>query len=319
MASAVVVNDTVYLVDCGLGATRQLKCFEWNTRGSPNVFEALRGVFFTHLHSDHVVDYPGLLLFGWISRIDGVEQPIQVYGPGRRGKVQPIFGKPAHPVPIVHPDNSTPSTVDMTTSLLEAFATDINDRMRSTHAKDVRSLFQIQDIRIPEGIVSDPDIDPAPSMEPFLVMQDEQVKVTATLVSHAPLFPAFAFRFDTSDGAIVFSGDTAPSPNLIRLAQGADILVHEAIDTQWVQWLLPDPQTLQEAALLHHLLSAHTSIEDTGRIATAAGVKTLVLSHLTPSGPQGPRWHEAGAYFSGQLVVGEDLLQIGIGKIIRKG
>jgi ribonuclease BN (tRNA processing enzyme) len=50
-------------------------------------------------------------------------------------------------------------------------------------------------------------------------MQDENVKVTATLVHHPPVVPAFGYRFDAADRSIVISGDTAPSDNLIQLAQ----------------------------------------------------------------------------------------------------
>ena len=50
------------------------------------------------------------------------------------------------------------------------------------------------------------------------------------LVQHAPVFPAFGFRFDTPDGSVVFSGDTGPCDNVVRLARGADVLVHEVID-----------------------------------------------------------------------------------------
>ena len=48
--------------------------------------------------------------------------------------------------------------------------------------------------------------------------QDANVKVTAALVSHPPVVPAFAYRFDTADRSIVISGDTARSDNLIALA-----------------------------------------------------------------------------------------------------
>jgi ribonuclease BN (tRNA processing enzyme) len=53
-----------------------------------------------------------------------------------------------------------------------------------------------------------------------LVMQDENVKVTAALVRHPPVVPAFGYRFDGPDRSIVISGDTAPSDELIALAQG---------------------------------------------------------------------------------------------------
>lgn len=55
------------------------------------------------------------------------------------------------------------------------------------------------------------------------------MRVTATLVPHGPMYPSFAFRFDTDHGSVIFFDDTAKSENLITLAQGTDILVHEAV------------------------------------------------------------------------------------------
>ena len=59
-------------------------------------------------------------------------------------------------------------------------------------------------------------------------MQDENVKVTSTLVDHPLVTPAFAYRFDGPDRSIVISGDTARSDNLAKFARGADVLVHGA-------------------------------------------------------------------------------------------
>jgi ribonuclease BN (tRNA processing enzyme) len=55
-------------------------------------------------------------------------------------------------------------------------------------------------------------------IKPFIVMKDDKVTVTATLVPHGPVFPAFAYRFDTKYGSVTFSGDTTKSTNLITLA-----------------------------------------------------------------------------------------------------
>jgi len=115
-----------------------------------------------------------------------------------------------------------------------------------------------------------------------LVTQDENVKVTAALVEHPPVQPAFAYRFDCPDRSIVISGDTRPSQNLVKLAQGADILVHEVMHLPSLDQLIatkPNAKTLRE-----HLLASHTTTEQVGRIATEAGVKTLVLSHFVPGG-----------------------------------
>jgi ribonuclease BN (tRNA processing enzyme) len=145
-----------------------------------------------------------------------------------------------------------------------------------------------------------------------LVFQDEHVKVTAALVRHPPVVPAFGYRFDTADRSIVISGDTAPSDNLIALARGADVLVHEAMFPVGVDRLVanvPNAATLKQSILSHH-----TSAEDAGRVAQAAGVKTLVLSHFVP--PDDPAitddmWLAAArTHFRGTVVVGKDLLEI---------
>jgi ribonuclease BN (tRNA processing enzyme) len=145
-----------------------------------------------------------------------------------------------------------------------------------------------------------------------LVVDDGGVKVTAALVDHPPVVPAFGYRFDTPDRSIVISGDTRVSENLIELASGADVLVHEALFPAAVDRLVgnvPNAPLLKESILAHH-----TSAEDAGRVAAAAGVKTLVLSHLVP--PDDPAlteqmWLDAASkHFSGRIVVGKDLLEI---------
>jgi len=144
------------------------------------------------------------------------------------------------------------------------------------------------------------------------VMQDENVKVTAALVNHPPVVPAFGYRFDAADRSIVISGDTTPSDNLVDLAQGADVLVHEALYVQGIDRLVagvPNAATLKKSIMSHH-----TTAEDAGRVAQRAGVKLLVLSHLVP--PDDPAisdqmWIEAArVHFQGPIIVGKDLLEI---------
>jgi ribonuclease BN (tRNA processing enzyme) len=143
------------------------------------------------------------------------------------------------------------------------------------------------------------------------VMADANVKVTAALVDHGAVKPALAYRFDCPDRSIVFSGDTRPSPNLVALAKGADVLVHEVMYLPAVDGMAAgetNAKTLRE-----HLLSAHTTAEEVGRVATQAGVKTLVLSHFVPGGPglSDETWAAAvRPHFAGRLVVGRDLMEL---------
>jgi ribonuclease BN (tRNA processing enzyme) len=144
------------------------------------------------------------------------------------------------------------------------------------------------------------------------VMQDGNVRVTAALVNHPPVVPAFSYRFDARDRSIVISGDTARSDNLVRLARDADVLVHTAVYPPALDRLVA--RVPNAGSLKQSILAGQTSVEDAGRVAQAAGVKTLVLSHLVP--PDDPdvtdqMWVDAArVHFGGSVIVGKDLMEI---------
>lgn len=144
------------------------------------------------------------------------------------------------------------------------------------------------------------------------VLTDGTVKVSTALVHHPAVEPALAYRFDTPDRSIVISGDTAPSDNLIQLAGGADVLVHEAMYLPGVDRLAA--RVPNHPGLKQHLLASHTSAEDAGRVAQKAGVKLLVLSHLVPADDPSitdKMWIDAArVHFRGPVIVGSDLLEI---------
>ncbi len=145
-----------------------------------------------------------------------------------------------------------------------------------------------------------------------LVMQDENVEVTAALVNHPPVVPSFAYRFDTAERSIVISGDTTPCDNLIKLAQGADVLVHEVIHKPSLAKLVARVPNADK--LLEHIVASHTTHDDVGKVAKAAGVKTLVLSHIVPSDDASVTdeiWIEGvRPHFDGKVIVGKDLMEI---------
>jgi ribonuclease BN (tRNA processing enzyme) len=143
-----------------------------------------------------------------------------------------------------------------------------------------------------------------------IVHRDEHVTVTAARVEHVPILNSYAYRFDTPDLSVVFSGDTAPSQALVDLAQGADLLVHEVLAmtpeelVKLIGLPLEDPR-------MQHIINSHTSFRDVGRIAADAAVGTLVLSHFVPAdGPlDAPAvLAEIRKSFAGEVVFGEDLM-----------
>jgi len=258
-AQAIVVDDAVYLVDCGNGTPRQY------VRAGLR-FPALRALFVTHQHSDHNADYGNLFLLGWTS---GLTQPVDCYGP--------------------------PPLVQMTASFLQMQAYDIATRMQDEGRPPLPPLIRPHDVH-----------------GAGLVYEDARVRVRAALVHHPPVSPAFAYRFDAADRSIVISGDTSRSDALIALAKGADVLVHEAMYAPAIERLFNNDSNASR--LRQHLLASHTTTEDVGRVAQAAGVKLLVLSHFVPGADPtvtDDMWL-AGVrrYFTGEILLGRDLLEI---------
>ena len=186
-----------------------------------------------------------------------------------------------------------PPLEKMTSLFFEMNAYDIDTRIANEGRVALAPLVHVHELR-----------------EGGAVMADDNVRVTSALVDHPPVVPAFGYRFDARDRSIVISGDTAPSDNLVKLARGADMLVHSAMYPPAIDRLVA--RVPNAAALKASILAHQTSAEDAGRIAQAAGVKTLVLSHLVPADdPQVPEraWLEAARkHFRGTVIVGRDLL-----------
>ena len=188
-----------------------------------------------------------------------------------------------------------PPLEKMTTLFFEMNAYDINTRIANEGRVPLVPLVHVHEVR-----------------EGGLVMRDDNLTVSSTLVDHAPVVPSFAYRFDAADRSIVISGDTAPSENLVKLARGADVLVHSVLYVPAVDRLVarvPNATALKTSIIAHQ-----TSAEDAGRVAQAAGVKTLVLSHFVP--PDDPEvtdqmWMDAArVHFRGTVIVGKDLLEV---------
>ncbi len=320
-SNAIVVGDAAYIVDCGEGVHRQAwrSGISMHPERRPRGGSTVRSIFVTHLHSDHVIDLANLIFGYWPTR------RVDVFGPGEAGL--PITAYPPdRVVPLLFPAAPTPGIRVLTEKLFEAFAYNINVRIADEGRSDPTANVLVHEL----GVARDdyrPDIElgveasgesmatAAPPMEPVEIypLDDNGVRVTAILVQHAPVFPALAYRFDTPSGSAVFSGDTGPCDNVVRLAQGADYLVHEVIDVGFIANLvtkLPNRDNI-----IKHLTESHTSPEDAGRIAGRAGVKNLVLSHLVPGDSEiaEAKWESrAAAEFDGNVICGVDLDQFAL-------
>lgn len=244
------------LFDCGRGAT--LRAAEAGIRTSD-----IDKVFLTHLHSDHIISIPDLLLTAW-SGPAGRKTPFQVWGP--------------------------PGTRGMMDKLLEAFAFDIHIR------GDVDEKFPKEGIRVISTEVNE-----------GMVYDRTGVKVTAFVVDHGPVKPAFGYRVDFGGRSIVMSGDTRMSENLIRHSQGVDVLFHEA--GRGVAALIQQGISPEQAATIE---AHHTSAEETGIVFSRVKPRLAVYAH----GGNAQVAAEARKHYRGPLEVGEDLMVIRIGEKI---
>jgi ribonuclease BN (tRNA processing enzyme) len=259
-ANLVMVNDTPFVIDCGMGVSRQLV-----NAGAP--LSSVKYIFISHHHSDHNLEYGNLVYNAWAT---GLSTPVYSFGPK--------------------------GIEAMTRTYWELNKFDIETRIADEGRPDPRPLLIAKDIT-----------------EDGVVLQTPDVKVTAFRTPHPPIVDNFAYKFETPDGTIVFSGDTAYNPKLAEFAKGADVLVHEALYVPWVDRMVA--RTRNGATLKKHLLESHTTAEDVGRIADAANVKVLVMSHLVPGDPDvtDEDWtDEAKKNFKGRIIVARDLKQLAL-------
>lgn len=236
--------------------------------------DKIEAVFISHWHSDHYIDLPNLINRSWQL---GREHNLDLYGPWPIDSIYEGMRQ------FLAPENLFRSTHHG------------HEVMNPDHA--LVTPHQVQ-----------------PDLTNFETIYDKDgVIIKAFSVDHRPVSPALGYRIEYNDRSLVISGDTKRSDNLIKHAMGADILVHEAMQMEFVQ----RAADLQEAKgnarnqqIAEAMKSYHSSPADAAETAQKAGVKKLVLSHLTPA-PENPisrRFYTKGLddIFSGPVFLAED-------------
>ena len=232
------------------------------------------GLFITHYHSDHIDGVGPLALLRWTQGT--ARTPLPVYGPQGLERVVNGFN--------------------------EVYGLDKGYRV-AHHGEEI----------VPEsggGLTAQMF---EMGSEPQVVFDNDGLTVTAFRVTHDPIDPALGYRFDYKGRSVVISGDTSRSGELERVAKDADILVHDALQPKLVAALtagLEKAGNDNVATITRDILDYHASPEDAAMSASAAGVDTLVLSHLVPPIPSSffyPAFlGDAHDHFDGEIVVGED-------------
>jgi ribonuclease Z len=152
-----------------------------------------------------------------------------------------------------------------------------------------------------------------------VVFQEGGVKVTAFVVDHGPVKPAFGYRVDYGGHSVVLSGDTSPSENLVEFAKGADLLIHEV--GRWKQdpilagraeEILPNSR--QTRGQVRTIAEHHTDAAEAGQIFERVRPKLAVFSHYRVA--SGPALDLVRKTYAGPVEFGEDMMTIEVGESV---
>lgn len=243
---AVFAGGKFYVVDAGPESVENLVLW-----GIP--LSSIGGVLLTHFHSDHIGDLGELNLQTWAA---GRPAPLAVYG--------------------------GPGVEEVVDGFNRAYQLDQGYRT-AHHGEDIMPSATHPMVAHTVEL----DGPPTPKKNRTgLVFDDGALRITAIEVDHAPIAPAYAYRFDYKGRSAVITGDLKYHPPLAKAAKGADVLVSEAIATSMTRVLgsaAHDAGREQTATIMHDIEDYHITPEEAAKIANDAGVKLLVYYHLLPA------------------------------------
>ena len=254
------------MVDCGPAATYKLvKAGLWPTD--------IDYLFFTHHHFDHDVDFPCFLLCRW-DQSTGKENQLQIFGPSPTEKLtEGLIGEDG------------------------VFAHDWKARINFPTSQQVYVNRGGTLPRTPPDVL-------AKDVAPGKVFSGANWEMTASVAQHAqPYLDCLAYRLDSDEGSIVYTGDTAPCQPVIDLARGADVMMCMCWD---------DEKRMEDTAELR----SQCGTIGAAKMAQEAGVKKLALVHLGPNiashGPMEKGISDVKSIYDGELVFTDELMTIDV-------
>jgi len=236
------------LIDCAEGTQRQLMR---SSIGLPELTE----VFLTHYHADHYLGLPGMLK---TFSLRGRELPVTIYGP--RGltdlfsALRRIFGKLSYDYELVELQGG--DVLTRGEYRIETF--------NVSHGVPALGYALVEEARPGRFDVATADaLGVPPGPERGLLQSGEAIALPGGTV----VTPAQVLGEPRPGRKVLVTGDTAPSLAYLDLAEGADLLVHEATFTE------------EESERAHE--TSHSTAREAAQVAAAADVRMLALTHLS--------------------------------------
>lgn len=142
-----------------------------------------------------------------------------------------------------------------------------------------------------------------------VIYQQDGIKITAFLVDHGVVKPAFGYKIESDENAVVISGDTTYSENLIKHAKGSKLLVHEIAAAS--------STLLEKNPRLQKVMSYHTDPQQLAEVLEAVKPDLAVLNHVLLFGTNEEEViDEMTNLYNGNVMMGKDLVKIGVGEKI---
>ncbi len=276
---AVKMGRDVVILDCGEGTQRQMVAAHIG-------FSRVKLIFVTHLHGDHVLGVPGLLQSMTLQRR---EEPLEICGPrGIHAFLQGVsntLGGPCFPV-TVH-EICEPGVV------FEAKSFTV-ESCRADHRLEAWSYAIVEKPRPGRFHVEKAKAFGAPEGILWKRLQDgEDVEFNGVVIRSSQITdPPRPGR------RLVYTGDTRPSEEVTKMAAGADLLIHEAT--------FGDELTERAAE------DGHSTVSQAAGVAVKAGVKRLILTHISSRYGDPSSLLEAALKIFPHTVIASDLLEVDV-------
>jgi len=178
------------------------------------------------------------------------------------------------------------------------------DYLSQAYSHDVQLRNQYSGLDPNSGVVVAYDI------KPGVIYSENGVKVTAFLVDHKPVDPAYGYRIDFGERSVVISGDTTYSQSLVDHSVGIDLLVHEIMSVK--------SEILEKNPRLQKIQRYHTSPEQLVKVLNGVKPRAAVLTHVIIVGTtEDDVLQQVNNGYKGELYMGEDLMSVEVGSSIK--